>query len=176
MVRACLLFGLAVASEAFMSPAPCSLMTSRRYLGPVTRQSQYAGSLNVGKRPGEKEMVEFNVRSSEGKKAYEAAQERANKLQEAEKAKQAELYTLLKQKVLDLVSESNWEKVDADGSGELDFDEFARAFGGLSEAQNTGFYSNVELLRRLFDELGEDRSNTIARHAILEKMQKLVAK
>ena len=67
-------------------------------------------------------------------------------------------------------------KVDSDGSGELDFDEFARAFGGLSEAQNTGFYSNVELLRRLFDQLDEDRSNTILRHEILEKMQKLVAK
>ena len=61
-------------------------------------------------------------------------------------------------------------KVDADGSGELDFDEFARAFGGLSEAQNTGFYSNVELLRRLFDELDDDRTATISRDEILEKM------
>ena len=63
-------------------------------------------------------MVEFNVRSSEGKQAYEAAQEKANKLQEAEKAKQAELYILLKQRVLDLVSWDKWDKVNSIGGRE----------------------------------------------------------
>jgi hypothetical protein len=50
-------------------------------------------------------------------------------------------------------------KVDADGSHQLDFHEFARSFGDLSEAQTLGFYSNMELLRRLFDELRQNQHN-----------------
>ena len=104
----CLLVGIAVAAEAFVAPGPCSLL-SRRYLGPVTRQSQHARTLNVGNRLENDMMIELNVCSSEGEKAREAALERANKLQETRPARSNS--TLLKRNVMNLVTSGQWAKV-----------------------------------------------------------------
>ena len=171
MLRAWLLAGLVVASESFVPSVPSSNAASIRYQGAATFNLNFgrrnvAHVLKVGVRPNDEHLLHFDLRTPQGQLAAEKARADDRAAQDAARGSEEDVYRLMKEKCHELSSNNNFIGKDNDASGDLDFHEFAAAFGPLAQPSSMGRYSNVLALRRVFDELDVDGDGMVSRDAL----------